>query len=224
MKMEDPEPPGPCDPNELPCLSRSRRRRLSVEKLWTSAKDRGKFRRANGNMIDSKYQDPVNEIKEINEDGYRDRQWIPPDRARAKEKATEERFMHGKAPLLDTQLGQLSELGLGTVIYFKILKVLAMTFTSMSLIALPSIYINRIGGYMDKVGEKDFFQMLSFTLGNGLFFDSTMVNIGNSTSGGNLSMREAAADLDRTCPMVCTDLKLKIPFFNTALGIGANKV
>ncbi|CAM9828509.1 unnamed protein product, partial [Sphacelaria rigidula] len=78
-------------------------------------------------------------------DAYRDKQWVPPDRDKAKEEAAAEKYRRGKAPLLDTTFEELGELGVGLVIYFKVLYILACTFTLMSTVALPAMYINRSG-------------------------------------------------------------------------------
>ncbi|CAM9382861.1 unnamed protein product, partial [Chrysoparadoxa australica] len=89
---------------------------------------------------------------------------------KARELAKESILMRGKAPLMDTKIIEVEELGVGMVIYFKIVHRVAWVFTVMSLIAFPAILVNRYGN--DGLGENlDQIQVLSFTLGNLNFWD-----------------------------------------------------
>jgi hypothetical protein len=105
--------------------------------------------------------------------GYETRPWRRPSVTLAKQRAAAGKFLNGKGPLLDTTLQQVEDLGVGVVIYFKLLHQLAWAFTIMSVLALPVILMNNAGSHVRDEGAMDAMQLLRFTLSNQNFVNLT---------------------------------------------------
>jgi hypothetical protein len=164
--------PRQTDPGPLPG-----KRRKSSSELWKLARAAGQVASVYSEI---KIAKKTRELAEKAADdglgeGWEKRAWVPPSRETARSRAVAAKFIHGKAPLLDTTLEQAEELGVGVVIYFRILYTMACYFSAMSILVLPSIFLSRNGTYMAESGNTDFFQMLTLTLGNVNVYNSTVI-------------------------------------------------
>jgi hypothetical protein len=134
--------------------------------------------------------------------GYESRPWRRPSVTLAKQRAAAGKFLNGKGPLLDTTLQQVEDLGVGVVIYFKLLHQVAWAFTIMSVLALPVILMNNAGTHVRDSDAMDAIQLLRFTLSNQNFVNLTtqaaLYPSGNSITAVTEPMLEAIAQ--NRCP------------------------
>ena len=89
---------------------------------------------------------------------------VPPSKERAKEEARALKYKRGRASLC-TRLHSLDFMGIGTGLYFRIIKYLAWTFFFMSVLAMPAIIITRSGNRVPEE-DVDVLSMSLFSLAN----------------------------------------------------------
>lgn len=180
----------------------SRRRSSLIQKIARSTViARTAFAVKAGQKDRDLLQDDMEDLDYLG-DGYEKRPWRRPLKSLARERAAKAKFLQGKGPLRDTSIQQVGDLGVGVLIYFKVLHRVAWAFTIMSMLAMPSMLINYTGTYMSDTNNVDLFRLLPFTLGNHFFFNSSIVDVyssGEAAGPGLISMLDATTLLQNAC-------------------------
>jgi len=99
------------------------------------------------------------------EDQMEHLRWIPPSRKIAQEEGRSGMFAEGRNSLFRTRLKDLDALGVGTTLYFILMRYFAWFLVVQSIIALPSLILFSIGNNVEP-DDADLFRLSKTTLAN----------------------------------------------------------